>query len=124
MIDLEKSASARLPAADVWLERGEGLARVAAGVAGGIRRWLGRGISSLARAAARRAALRELYQLDDRLLKDIGLRRDQVGELVDAMFRAQHVEVVARPTGRVVAVGSADISGANAGNDGEYRSAA
>lgn len=117
MIDTERSASARLPAASTWLTRGESLARVAAGVFGGLGRWLGR-------AAARRAALRALYRLDDRLLKDIGLRRDQVGELVDAMFRGADTEMVVRPAGRVAATDSGDVGAASVGNDGEYRSAA
>ena len=66
MIDREKSASARLPMARVWLQRGEALATA---------------------AQARRMARRELYALDDRLLNDIGLRRDQIAGFVDGMFR-------------------------------------
>jgi uncharacterized protein YjiS (DUF1127 family) len=117
MIDLENGASARLPAAHVWLERGESLARTAAGVVGGMLRWL-------ERARARRAALRELYRLDDRLLQDIGLRRDQVGELVDGMFRRSEPRAAARPVDNVVVAGGEDVDGVRAGNDGEYRAAA
>lgn len=124
MIGMEKSASARLPAANVWLGRGERFARTAAGVVVGVLRWLQRRLSSLERSKARRASLRELYRMDDRLLRDIGLRRDQIGEFVDAMLRRTDVEAVTRPTRKAVTAGPEDIAGVTTGNEGQYRTAA
>lgn len=48
----------------------------------------------------RRQAIQELANLDDRLLRDIGLDRDRIPETVDAMLRSQPV-----PTARVSRVG-------------------
>jgi uncharacterized protein YjiS (DUF1127 family) len=50
---------------------------LAAGIAAAGRR-LGRLIAALAKAQARAAAVRQLQQLSDRTLKDIGLERDQI----------------------------------------------
>ena len=60
--------------------------------------WLQRIFSAFGRAHARRMAMRELYALDNRLLQDIGLRRDEVGATVSAMFRAERVAEVAKPS--------------------------
>jgi uncharacterized protein YjiS (DUF1127 family) len=124
MIDTEKSASARLPAANVWLGWGESLARTAAGVVWGILRWLQRRLSSLERSNARRASLRELYRMDDRLLKDIGLRRDQVAEFVDGMLHRTDFEAVTGSTRKAVTVGLEDTTEVTTDNEGQYRSAA
>jgi uncharacterized protein YjiS (DUF1127 family) len=124
MIDVEKSAAAHLPAAEVWLRRGERLAGALWGGTQASARALGGLLAYLQDARARRAALRELYRLDDRLLKDIGLRRDQIAEFVDSMFRGGRTEsATARILTRVVA-GPEDITEVNVGNDGHYRSAA
>ena len=117
MHNVDGGAIARLPVTGVWVRRGEDLGRVVRGV-------FSRSFSALGRAQARRAARRELFRLDNRLLKDIGLRRDQVDEFVDAMFRREHTVAAARPTDAVVAGGSEVATEGNVGNDGHFRSAA
>ena len=124
MIDMEKSASAHLPAANVWLRRGERLAGALGGLTRASTRVLDGLLAYLKSAGARRAALRELYRLDDRLLRDIGLRRDQIPEFVDSMFRGERTRsATALVTPRMVA-GPEDITEVNVGNDCHYRSAA
>lgn len=121
MIDVEKSASARLPMMRVWLERGE---RFAASVSRGLLRvdaWLARRLSAFEGAQARRAARRELYALDDRLLNDIGLRREQIPEFVDGMFRGNS-ETVRRPS--AILAKAAAAAEVDAGTARPYRSAA
>lgn len=49
---------------------------------------VGRLTAGFERARERRAALRQLSSLSDRQLEDIGLRRAQLGEVVDTMLRA------------------------------------
>lgn len=50
--------------------------------------WSGRTvISGVVRAHRRRTAIRQLYALDNRLLKDIGISRDQIPAVVDGMTR-------------------------------------
>jgi uncharacterized protein YjiS (DUF1127 family) len=145
MINVEKSASAHLPAAGVWLQRGKGLARAAAAAVRGISGWVRRGFLALVRVHARSIALRELSALDNRLLQDIGLRRDQLGATVDAMFQGEPVaeatqppreveagdifqgEPVAeatQPSREVEAGDIGDVTELNANNDRHYRSAA
>lgn len=89
MTVMETSASAHLPATRVWLARGESVAKAAASAAQGLFGWLRPAFAAFERAQARSAARRSLYLLDDRLLKDIGLRRDQVAGTVDQMFRGR-----------------------------------
>lgn len=117
MHNVDGGAIARLPVTGVWVRRGEDLGRVVWGV-------FGRALSVLGRAQARRAARRELFRLDDRLLTDIGLRRDQVDEFVDTMFRREHTVAAARPTDAVVAGGSEVTTEVNVGSDRHFRSAA
>ncbi len=124
MMNVERSASAHLPGAGVWLERGAGLARVVAGVVRGTGRWLLRGLSVLERAQARHLVLRELCALDDRLLQDIGLRREQVGSTVNAMFRGNPVAEATQPSREVDTGGSRDVTEVGASNDRHYDSAA
>ena len=124
MMNVERRASAHLPGTGVWLERGAGLARTAAGAARGMSRWLRRGFSALERAQARRLAMRELYALDDRLLQDIGLRREQVGSTVSAMFRGNSVAEATQPPPKVDTGGSGDVTELGASNDRHYDSAA
>jgi uncharacterized protein YjiS (DUF1127 family) len=100
MSTMETSASAQLPRTGSWLQRI---------------------FSAFGRAHARRAALRELYALDNRLLQDIGLRRDEVRETVSAMFRAGPVAELAQSS-REVEVG--DIAVAGVHDDHHYQSAA
>ena len=100
MIDMEKSASAHLPAAGSWLRRI---------------------FSALGRAQARRTALRELYALDNRLLRDIGLRRDEVGATVSAMFRVDREAEVALS---LEEVRPRNIAAADGHNDRHYQTAA
>ncbi len=124
MIKMEQSAAARLPVDGVWMQRGEGLGRAAVVAVRKINAWVGRGFSALGRVHARSVALRELHALDDRLLQDIGLRRDQVGTTVDAMFRGNGAAETAQPFRQVEADGNGDIPVVDAGNDRTYRSAA
>ena len=124
MINVEQSAGLRLPADGVWMQRGKGLARAAVVVVRRINGWVGRGFSALGRVYARSVALRELHSLDDRMLQDIGLRRDQVGTTVDAMFRGNGAAETAQPFRQVEADGNGDIPVVDAGNDRHYRSAA
>jgi len=123
MISMEKRASAHLPATGVWLQRGEGLARVLRGAARGLNSWLQRRASAFGRAQARRTAMRELYALDDRLLQDIGLSRDLVAPTVNAMFRGNTTGDTARVS-REVDAGGAQVASVNASNDGQFKSAA
>ena len=120
MNNVEKSASARLPAAGIWLQRGEGFARAAAAVVQGMRR----GFAALGHVHTRRVALRELHALDDRLLQDIGLRRDQVGITVDTMFRGGAVAATTPPPREVDTGGNGDIPAVDASNDRHFQSAA
>ena len=124
MNDMEKSASAHLPATRFWLELGEGVAKAAAGVAQGFNRTFQGSVAILEGVTARRAARRELYALGDRLLQDIGLRRDQVGETVDGMFRRGPAEAAAQLSREVAAAGSEDIAAVKASNDRHYQSVA
>lgn len=121
MINVEKRASAHLPTAATWLGRGETLAKTLRHAVEAADGWLNRTFDRLARAQARRAARRELYALDDRLLADIGLRRDQVSECVDAMFRGG--SDAPRESAAVVAA-SEDITEINVSNDDQYKTAA
>jgi hypothetical protein len=73
---------------------------------------------------ARSVALRELHALDDRLLRDIGLRRDQVGITVDAMFRNNEVTETAQPVRQVDTGGDAVTPVVDASNDRHFQSAA
>ena len=124
MINVEQSASARLPADGVWLQRGEGLARVAVVVFRRITGSVRRGFSALGRVHARSVALRQLHALDDRLLQDIGLRRDQVGVTVEAMFRGDGVAETAPPLRQVDAGGNGDTPVVDASNERHFQSAA
>jgi len=100
MTNMETSASAQLP---------------------GTGNWLRRIFSAFGRAHARRMALRELYALDNRLLQDIGLRRDEVREAVSAMFRTVPVAEASQPTREVAVSGIAAVA---EHNDRHYQSAA
>ena len=124
MIDMEKSASAHLPASGVWLQLGEGVVSAAASGVRGMNRYFQRSLSTLERAMARRAARRELYALGDRLLQDIGLRRDQVEETVDTMFRRGPGEAIAKPSREVIAGSSEGIAAVSVSNDPHYKSVA
>lgn len=106
MFSQEKSASAQLPAAR------------------GVRHWLRRGFTALARAQARRTALRELYALDNRMLQDIGLSREQVEATVSAMFRRDPIAEATQKSREVTAGGAAQVPALDASNDGRYKSAA
>ena len=100
MTSAENSASAHLPRNGSWLQRI---------------------FSALGRAHARRMAMRELHALDNRLLRDIGLRRDEVGATVSAMFRTERVAEVAKPSREVTTVG---IAAVGVRNDDQLQSAA
>ena len=63
--------------------------------------WWGRLLAALERNRARGAARRELHRLDNRMLADIGLRRDQVDEFVDGMFRTENPVAMGRPVDAV-----------------------
>ena len=112
MINVEKRASAHLSMAGYWLERGETLARASVGALRAVDRWLSRAFAGIAGAQARNSARRELYALDDRMLADIGLRRDQVADCVDAMYRD------------TTAARSEDVTETNPRNADGYRTAA
>lgn len=124
MIKMEQSAGLRLPVDGVWVQRGEGLARVAVVATRKITGWVRRGFSALGRGYARSVALRELHALDDRLLRDIGLRRDQVGITVDAMFRNNEVTETAQPVRQVDTGGEVVTSAVDVSDDRHFQSAA
>ena len=86
--------------------------------------WVRRAFSGLGRVHARRVAMRELHSLDDRLLRDIGLRRDQVGMTVDAMFRGDAVAETAQPVRQVDTGKKGDVPVVGISNDGRFQSAA
>ena len=86
--------------------------------------WVRRAFSGLGRVHARSVALRELHSLDDRLLRDIGLRRDQVGMTVDAMFRDDAVAETAQPVRQVDTGKNGDVPVVGISNDGQFQSAA
>lgn len=117
MHNVDGGAIARMPVTGVWVRRGEDLGRVVRGA-------FSRALSVLGRAQARRAARRELFRLDDRMLKDIGLRRDQVDEFVDTMFRQEQTVAVARPTDEAIAEVIGDITDVRTGSNRHLRSAA
>jgi uncharacterized protein YjiS (DUF1127 family) len=54
---------------------------------GGIVRWLGREARALAAHLRRRTAIKSLHELDDRMLRDIGLARDQIETAVHEIGR-------------------------------------
>lgn len=64
-------------------------------LAGTAARGLGRAgrsiVSSVVTARRRRAAIRQLHALDDRMLKDIGLSRGDIPYLVNQMLSAERV---------------------------------
>lgn len=124
MFSTEKSASAHLPAARIWLKRGEALARAIGTAARGMNRWMQRGLSALERGQARRLALRELYALDDRLLQDIGLSREQVPVTVNAMFRREPLAGATGPSREENSGGASQHTKTDASNDGRFKSAA
>ena len=106
------------------MRRGEGLGKGAVAVVRSINGWVRRGFSALGRVYARSVALRQLHALDDRLLQDIGLRRDEVGITVDAMFRNNGVTKAAQPVRQVDTVGDAVSPVVDASNDRHFQSAA
>lgn len=65
--------------------------------------WWGRLLARFERNRARAAARRDLHRLDDRLLADIGLRREQLDEFVDGMFRTEKPVAAKRPVDGVPA---------------------
>jgi uncharacterized protein YjiS (DUF1127 family) len=124
MIAKEMSATARLPAAGVWVGRGEGLARAGAAASRQVGGWLWRAYAAMGRSKARRDAKRALYALDDRLLQDIGLRREQVAGIVDDMFRHDAGIHEVKPVRNVNAGQTADVAVTDASNDRRFESAA
>ena len=90
----------------------------------GVVRWivrrLRRTFASFARARARRSALRALYRMDDRLLADIGLGREQLPEFVDGLSGRGSVSAVPRSQPLTEVAGPRPVAGANE----SYRSAA
>jgi uncharacterized protein YjiS (DUF1127 family) len=124
MFGLQNSAGTRLPAAGVWVRRGEGLARAAAAAVRAAGRWMQRAYSAMAGANARRDAKRALYALDDRMLQDIGLRRDEVASTVDAMFRRAETKVGVEPVRDLNASETNEVAVTDASNDRRFESAA
>ena len=128
MFGLQKSAAVRLPAVGLWIRRGENLARAAATAARVVFGWLRRARAAMAYAKARRDAKRALYALDDRMLQDIGLRRDEVAGTVDAMFRRAEDRGGLAPVGNVNTSETPKVAEvaevADASNDRRFDSAA
>jgi uncharacterized protein YjiS (DUF1127 family) len=54
---------------------------------GGIVRWIGREAHALAAHLRRRTAIKSLHELDDRMLRDIGLARDQIETAIHEIGR-------------------------------------
>ena len=87
----------------------QGLARLIGGslkAAGKIGR---RAATGLVRWHEQRAAIRELMALDDRMLKDIGMQRSQIGSVVDELLSStpSATGATTRPVERIGAVPSA-----------------
>ncbi len=84
-------------------------------------------IRSLARAIVRAhergATIRELMALDDRTLKDIGVRRDEIYSVVEELGKDHPLAPVGttRPASQIVSTQSAS---ADAANDDDFESAA
>lgn len=124
MIGMEKSASAHLPAAGVWLRRGAGLARAISRAAGAGKGLLRRSLAGLARARARRHAVRVLYGMDNRMLQDIGISREQIESAVSGMLARPQAGEAVRPVREVEADETTEIGVARVCNDRHYESAA
>ncbi len=75
------------------------------------------------RAHHRRAAIRELRALDDRMLKDIGVRRDDIYSVVEELWKDYPLPPVTpkRPVEKIV---STQSGSADAANDDKFESAA
>jgi uncharacterized protein YjiS (DUF1127 family) len=54
---------------------------------GGIVGWIGREARALAAHLRRRTAIKSLHELDDRMLRDIGLVRDQIETAIHEIGR-------------------------------------
>ena len=77
----------------------------------------------IVRAHKRRGAIRELMALDDRMLKDIGVRRDDIYSVVEELWKDYPLPPVTpkRPVEKIVATkGTSQV----AANDNELESAA
>jgi len=87
---LREARNARARAVSTFLSgAATGLARLAAKVGRGLAR-VGRGIvSGVVATQTRRAAIREMQALDDRLLKDIGVSRSDIPFLVERQLSAR-----------------------------------
>lgn len=85
---------------------------------------LGRRVAqAMARGRRRRAAIRELMALDDRILSDIGVRRDDIYSVVDNLLDATPPSEVdtTRREDKIVAIQKASEVAAN---DDKFESAA
>ncbi len=78
------------------------------GIVGAVRQ----GAEALQRWHRRRVTYRELMALDDRLLRDIGLRRDQIPAAVDGLWRHES-NPVAKPQAYVATVAGRPLDAAN-----------
>lgn len=116
MIDHRESTLARAAWARAWVVKGERLSAVA----GAIGRGLVGAVKAVRRWQARNAARAALEGLDDRLLRDIGLRRDQIEPAVQAMFRKPPVPVASAAPNAV----ETGVTPRRPANDADYKSAA
>ena len=80
-------------------------------------------VKAIVRAHERHATIRELMALDDRTLKDIGVRRDEIYSVVEELGKDHPLAPVGttRPASQIVSTQSAS---ADAANDDDFESAA
>lgn len=89
MIDSRPGTLARAAANRSWMARGERLGRMLVGGARAVHDRLDAMVTRVARWQGHRLAIRELERLDNRLLKDIGLRRDQIPAAAAGLYRRE-----------------------------------
>ncbi len=76
---------------------------------------------AIVRAHKRRATIRDLMALDDRTLKDIGVRRDDIYSVVEELYYPLPPVGTTRPASQIV---STQSGSADAANDDKFESAA
>ncbi len=82
---------------------------------------IGRRVDAFRRWRERRATVAALSALDDRMLKDIGVRRDDIYSVVEELYYPLPPVGTTRPASQIVSTQSAS---SDAANDDDFESAA